>query len=258
LDAPIMAGHGRLQSELHFHDQQARQRALDLSHHPHGYFFADETYLDHETWIRPAFMQLGDVTGLQVLDYGCGHGMAAVTLARRGARVTAIDLSRAYLDEARTRARACDAAVHFVRADGEHLPFADTSFDRIWGNAILHHLELTTATQEIRRVLRPDGLALFCEPLGGNPLLNWARTRLPYQGKQRTPDERPLSPQDFNLIRKVFPRMQVRGYQFLSMVRRIVRIRRLVAGLDWCDRALLARFPALERYCRYAVLTLRP
>jgi hypothetical protein len=43
----------------------------------------------------------------------------------------------------------------------------------------------------------------------------------------------------------------------LSMARRILRRRRLVAGLDWCDDMLLSRLPALWNYCRYMVLSLR-
>jgi len=49
---------------------------------------------------------------------------------------------------------------------------------------ILHHLDLTVAARELRRVLRPGGVAVFCEPWGGNPLLNFARRRLPYAGKR--------------------------------------------------------------------------
>jgi len=54
-----------------------------------------------------------------VLDYGCGHGMAAVVLARRGARVTAFDLSARYVAEAAARARANGVNVGFLQADGE-------------------------------------------------------------------------------------------------------------------------------------------
>jgi len=44
--------------------------------------FDTDTYLDHETWVRPAFARLGDLQGKAALDYGCGHGMAAVVMAR--------------------------------------------------------------------------------------------------------------------------------------------------------------------------------
>ena len=182
----------RLFEEQQFHDRQARHRADWYVQHPHEYRFPDDAYLDHETWIRPAFSQLGDVAGLPVLDYGCGHGMAAVVLARRGARVTAFDLSAGYVAEARRRAAANGVAVALVQADGERLPFADASFDRIWGNAILHHLDIEQAARELDRVLRPGGVVVFCEPWGGNPLLAWARRHLPYAGKERTVDEEPL------------------------------------------------------------------
>jgi magnesium-protoporphyrin O-methyltransferase len=52
--------------------------------------------------------QLGDVRGLRVLDAGCGTGVAAVELARRGARVTAVDISPALVDIARRRAPEAD------------------------------------------------------------------------------------------------------------------------------------------------------
>jgi SAM-dependent methyltransferase len=251
-----MSATDRLTTEQVFHDEQARSRAASFPQ-PDAFRFTDEAYLGHETWIRPAFRQLGELRGLRVLDFGCGHGMAAVVLARQGALVTAFDLSPGYLDEARRRARANGVAVGFVRADGDRLPFADGAFDRVWGNAVLHHLDLDRAGRELWRVLRPGGVAVFCEPWGENPLLNLARRRLPYPGKQRTPDERPLCRRDLRVLRACFPDLEVRGYQLLSMARRVLRPGRVVRGLDWCDRMLLTRVPALERFCRYVVLTLR-
>ena len=251
-----MSATDRLHSELAFHDRQARERAAAFAADPRRLRFDDDAYLDHETWMRPAFARLGDVRGLRVLDYGCGHGMAAVVLARRGARVTGFDLSPGYLEEAHARAAANGVAVAFAQADGERLPFADGAFDRVWGNAVLHHLDLERAGRELYRVLRPGGLAVFCEPWGENPVLNWARRRLPYPSKGRTPDEQPLRRRHVRTLRRIFPRVEVRGFQLLSMARRVLRSRRLVAALDAWDAVLLARVPALEQFCRYAVLTL--
>jgi SAM-dependent methyltransferase len=245
-----------LTDEQVFHNRQARERTASFPNET-AYRFADDAYLDHETWIRPAFDRLGRLDGRHVLDFGCGHGMAAVVLARRGARVTAFDLSAGYLDEARQRAAANGVTVAFVRADGERLPFTDGSFDCIWGNAVLHHLTMEVAAWELHRVLRPGGLAVFCEPWGGNPLLELARRRLPYPGKGRTVNERPLRKCDLAPLRAIFPRLEVEGFQLLSMARRLLRRGRLVTGLDWCDSLLLERVPALQRFCRYVVLTLR-
>ena len=246
----------RLDSEQLFHDRQALERSATFSHQPDKLCFDDDAYLDHETWVCPAFESLGDICGLRVLDYGCGHGMAAVVLARRGARVTAFDLSPGYLAEAQQRAAANGVAVDFVCADGERLPFADGSFDRVWGNAVLHHLDPRRAAAELWRVLRPGGVAVFCEPWGGNLLLNWARSHLPYPGKGRTPDEHPLRPRDLHVLRRVFPELGVRGFQLLSMLRRVLRSGRLTDALERCDARLLTTFPGLRRLCRYVVLTL--
>jgi SAM-dependent methyltransferase len=183
--------------------------------------------------------------------------MASIVLARGGAQVTAFDLSTGYLNEARTRARANGVSVRFVSADGERLPFADHSFDRLWGNAILHHVDLDQAARELWRVLRPGGWGVFCEPWGENALLNWARSRLPYPGKLHTAGERPLRCPDLLSLRAVFANVQVKGFQFLAMARRILPHGRLLTGLDRCDAYLLRRLPSLGRYCRYVVLTLR-
>ncbi len=250
---PVM---DRLRHEIEFHDRQAQARAATFAGRPEALTFRDADYLGHETWIGPAFRRLGDVAGRDALDYGCGHGMAAVTLARRGARVAAFDLSAGYLHEARARARANGVSIRFVRADAECLPFPDRSFDRVWGNAILHHLDLPAAARELRRILRPGGVAVFCEPWGENPLLRWTRARVAYPGKERTPDERPLRLEHLRVLGRQFPRLEIQGYQLLGMARRVLGEGRLVGGLDSCDAFLLAWFPSLERFCRYVVLTL--
>jgi ubiquinone/menaquinone biosynthesis C-methylase UbiE len=252
-----MPNSGRLVSERTFHDRQAQLRSATFAPNAETYAFTDDDYLDHETWIRPAFERLGDVAGKSALDFGCGHGMAAVVLARRGAEVTAFDLSAGYLSEARQRAEANGTSVRFVQADGERLPFANESFDRIWGNAILHHLDLDVAGRELYRVLRPGGIAVFSEPWGENPVLSWARKRISYGAKDRTPDERPLCQPQLDKLREFFPSLEVRGFQLFSMIRRVVTVRPLIAALERADRLVLSRVPSLGHFCRYVVLTLR-
>src|SRR5262249_8081677 len=150
--------------EKAFHDRQAEQRAVFHRHYPERLIVWENHYLDHEPWIRPALAKLGDLRGRRVLDFGCGHGMAAVIMSQRGARVTAFDLSGGYVREAGACALANGVAVDLIQANGECLPFADNSFDCIWGNAVLHHLDIDRAGRELVRVLKPRGLAVFCEP----------------------------------------------------------------------------------------------
>ena len=253
-----MTATDRNKEEQAFHDWQARQRAATFAQNPQRFVFDNDDYLDHETWIRPGFRQLGDLAGRQILDFGCGHGMAAVVMARCGACVTAFDLSSAYIEEARRRSYANQVEIRFLVADGNRLPFADRTFDRIWGNAVLHHLDLHWVANELCRVLRPGGWAVFCEPWGENPFLNFARRRMSYPEKARTPKEEPLRLREIRQLRNVFGFVEVQGFQLLAMARRIPLTKFAVARLESWDRKLLVGVPALQRFCRYVVVTLRP
>jgi len=247
----------RLQTEQAFHDRQAGEREAFFRAHPERLFVSEDDYLDHESWIRHALAALGNVAGMRVLDFGCGHGMAAVVLAKRGACVTAFDLSGGYLAEARRRATANRVTIDFVQANGESLPFADATFDCIWGNAILHHLDLQRTGRELRRVLKLGGHAVFCEPWGGNPLLNWARKHVAYSSKERTPTETPWTVRELAVLRSIFPRLEVTGQQLFSMVGRIVSRTRPLRLFDRLDDRLLSRFPTWQRWCRYVVVRMR-
>jgi SAM-dependent methyltransferase len=68
--------------------------------------------------------------------------------------------------------------------DAEALPFADASFDLVFGHAVLHHIpDLERALAEFRRVLRPGGAVAFCgEPSRYGDLL----AALPKRGAQLT------------------------------------------------------------------------
>jgi SAM-dependent methyltransferase len=245
----------RWRTEQRFHDEQARQRAQTLR--PQDYLFTDDSYLRHESWIAPALAMLGEVNRKRVLDLGCGHGMASVVLARRGALVTACDLSLGYVREAAVRARANQTSMRLLVCNAERLPFADGSFDRIWGNAILHHLDMDKAARELQRVLAPGGVAVVCEPWGGNRWLRLVRQRVLYPGKERTPDEEPLGPHDLARLRQVFPSLQARGFQLLSMLGRVLKPGRLTSALAWCDALILRQLPGWQRYCRYVVLMMQ-
>lgn len=247
----------RLLAERQFHDEQAQERAATFAAAPERLKFADAEYLDHESWIRPAWAELGPLRGRQVLDLGCGHGMASVVLARAGAMVTGVDLSEGYVIEARRRAAANGVQATFHVADGHALPFPAQHFDAIWGHAILHHFQLDRAAAELRRVLKPRGVAVFCEPWGGNPVLELARRYIPYPGKHRTADETPLRRTDLRILREYFPSLSWQGHQLTCMVRRFWRKHPGQRLLHDLDRALLGVAPGLKNWCRYVVIVLR-
>jgi ubiquinone/menaquinone biosynthesis C-methylase UbiE len=77
--------------------------------------------------------------GVSVLDVGTGTGRAARLLARRGARVTALDASSEMLAAARQRAAADGLSISFVVGDAHALDFGDRSFDVVVSLRVLMH-----------------------------------------------------------------------------------------------------------------------
>jgi SAM-dependent methyltransferase len=94
-----------------------------------------------------------------VLEAGCGIGTDAVQFVRAGARYTGIDFSPTALELARQRPEL--AGVDLVHGSVVQLPFADTSFDLVYSNGVIHHVpETQRAIDEFHRVLRPGGKAI--------------------------------------------------------------------------------------------------
>lgn len=136
-----------------------------------------------------------------MLEYGCGTGSKAFALAHTGAHVVCIDISGVGVAEATARAERDGVRADFVQMDAEALGYSFGAFDLVCGSGIFHHLDMERSLAEVRRVLKPEGTAVFYEPLGTNPIINLYRRLTP---SMRTPDEHPLVPADFDLMRRHF------------------------------------------------------
>ena len=99
------------------------------------------------------------------LEVGAGTGYFSLNLMRSGAiaELTCTDISTGMVDALNANAERLGLDnVRAIRADGESLPFPDSSFDLVLGHAVLHHLpDLDQAFAEFRRVLRPGGRIVF-------------------------------------------------------------------------------------------------
>ncbi|HHW44329.1 methyltransferase domain-containing protein [Desulfofundulus thermobenzoicus] len=96
--------------------------------------------------------------GMSVLDIGCGTGNYSLELARRGLKVTGLDISPGMLAKAAARAQVEGLPVEFVLGDAGQLPFRDNSFDGVISVSALEFMpDPGAALREVYRVLKPCG-----------------------------------------------------------------------------------------------------
>lgn len=209
--------------------------------------------------------RLGHVRGLRVLELGCGTGDLTLQLAGDGTVLTALDLSSGMVSIAQGRVKlfSPDSKVNFVVAPIEHSGLPDAAFDMVVGKWILHHADVAGAAQEIHRLLRPGGRAIFAENSALNPALSLARRFLvgrwgiPRYG---TLDEHPLNRRDYQIFRRTFARtiLSFPDFCFFQLFdRQVLRFRhqrwsRLLRGLDRAAELL----PLVRRYSYHVVLEL--
>lgn len=94
--------------------------------------------------------------GERILDVATGTGIAARACARRGARVTGIDIATGLLDAA--HALSGGLAIDYRLGDAEALPFADASFDAVVSTfGVMFVGRPEAAARELARVCRPGG-----------------------------------------------------------------------------------------------------
>jgi SAM-dependent methyltransferase len=110
-----------------------------------------------------------------------------------------VNVSERELDEGRELVAGSSLRPIFHLMDAHKLDFPDHSFDAVFGAGILHHLNLESALKEIVRVVKPDGLVVFGEPMDLNPV-GWAVRKM--TPRARTSDERPFRVKDLRAIRQ--------------------------------------------------------
>jgi SAM-dependent methyltransferase len=267
---PNNSNEARLKREAEHHDRAAAgANVADV--------LVDETFTaitaQENQYILERF---GSLEGLSVLDFGCGFAEGGVYFAKLGARVVAMDVSEGQLEQARRLAAHHGVSIETRLVEGSRVPAADGEFDRIYGYGVLHHVAHEVVVPELARVLKPNGLGCFMEPLPYNPIISVYRK---IASAVRTPDERPVTMEDIRRFRNSFGRVEHREFWLFTLLvffkfllwdranpnkerywKKIYTdaksLEPLVAPLRKLDDVLLSRFPALGRMCWTTVITL--
>jgi SAM-dependent methyltransferase len=154
-------------------DEAANRRFWDAE--------SDDYQSDHDAALRAAplawgpfripeteLQVLGDLTGLDVLEYGCGAGQWSVALAAAHptARIVGLDIS-----ERQLRHVPPDSRVARVCASATETPFPAASFDVVFcDHGAMSFCDPARTVPELGRLLRPGGRAAFAITA---PLLWW-------------------------------------------------------------------------------------
>ncbi len=260
----------RQEREAAFHDDWAA--SLDLDEILVRESFEADTALENQY----ALSQLGDLKGKRVLELGSGAGEGAVYFALQGAEVTATDISSGMVAVIGRLAEKFDVKVAAQVMPAEVLDFPGASFDVVYGNGVLHHVDFRKAVQETARVLKPGGKAVFIEPLSYNPVINVYRH---IAKTVRTADERPFRFKDLKEMMPYYRRAHHQEFWFFTLwiflyfylieradpakerywkkvIKDAPKFSRIFGFLNSLDRFFLKVFPFLKIFCWNTVIVL--
>jgi ubiquinone/menaquinone biosynthesis C-methylase UbiE len=198
----------RGKAELEFHNldrDKARQEAMpqDTYEKFYGnkkYYSATQRSLEYtDQWIKK------HAQGAVVLDYACGNGTMAMRAAKAGAKLAiGLDISDVSVRNARAEAeRQGLTNTRFIQSNAESTHLPDESIDAVLCFGMLHHLDLSYAFPELRRILKIGGKILAAEALDYNPVIKAYRALTP---QMRTEWEKAhiLSLKDLNFAKRFF------------------------------------------------------
>lgn len=208
-----------------------------------------------------AYQLMGTLKGKRILELGGGMGVNAVILAREGANVTVIDISekRVYWMRQLVEQLKLQDQIEVLYMSAEQLSFPDNTFDIVYSNAVLIHVDKNIVVQEVLRVLKPGGKAIFVEPLKYHPLANIYRyTFAPRIWREIASY---FSICDIRQMGSHFPNYTHREFYFGTFLsffwefgkRNLSRFQHSLSRWQKVDNSLLRIFPGLSKLCWFTV-----
>jgi uncharacterized protein YbaR (Trm112 family)/SAM-dependent methyltransferase len=159
-------------------------------------WYKDDTDLRSHEFLYSMQLEPHELRNRIVLDAGCGNGKLTACVARFGAEVIGMDLSRSVERAAENAARIAGKHapfVHFVQGNILEPPFAPGTFDHIHSSGVLHHTPDTWASFDSFRALAKPGARVYVQLYRvrerwvrvPNRILRAVTTRLPVKATWR-------------------------------------------------------------------------
>lgn len=209
--------------ELKFHDllrdelQEVSEEKSDVEYENFGnkkyYSTVQRSRQFTQQWIR------SNSSGVVFLDYACGNGENSLLAAECGATLSlGFDISPVSVENCKRESEKRGLKnIRFFQADAESTALPDNCIDVIVCSGMLHHLDLSFAFPEMRRILKPGGKVLAIEALDINPLIKLYRKLTP---KMRTEWESKhiLSIKEVKFAQRFFALKQIKYWHVVGYI----------------------------------------
>lgn len=172
--------------------------------------------------MRYIISKLGNIRGKSLLDIGCGLGEASVYFALKGAKVTAIDISKSMIDVIKRLSKRYNVQIvnHQSTIENIQLPYGK-KFDIIYVGNLLHHVNIDKALEQVRLYLKTDGIFVNWEPVHYNPIINIYRK---IAVKVRSKNEQPIKLSDIEKFHRYFSRVETKWFWFSTLIIFIIMV----------------------------------
>jgi len=150
------------------------QRAIDFTGLEHEFFVKAKARI-----IKQLAAEFGPAAKVELLDVGCGVGALHDYLRGTFARICGADESKVSIEAAKKR----HPEIEYRVMAGNQIPYPAAAFDVVTAINVLHHIDPEVRSDfvlELRRVIRPNGVACIIEHNPLNPLTRLAVLRCPF------------------------------------------------------------------------------
>ncbi len=144
------------------------------------------------TIVRTIQNETKPIAGRSFIELGCGSGRNSFRLARKGAKVTLLDLSKEVLDATQTYYQQHDTEADFIQGNIFDIPVKDDTYQVVWNAGVIEHWvgdEQVACLKEMIRICHPDGMVLTLNPNKASILHVLGKRILGWFDKYAYPDE---------------------------------------------------------------------